>query len=131
MSLELKTGATTSVTGGSALTFVTQNANGNDVLMIQSGAELSQRRRLTSKVSPAVANPKAPGGMQQARQVVTLGKPIVTADGSVGANSIQLSFSRHPETTISDASDFIEEFISGLITDGTIRVLLEQQLQPA
>lgn len=130
MSITLKKSGTTSVTGGTDSVFIAQERRDGTVLMVESGAEIDVRERLTSKISPSIPNVKAPGGKQNARHLVTLGKPIVTTSGDNGANSLQISLSRHPETSKADVGSFIDELVSGLVAGGAIRTLLMDQVHP-
>jgi hypothetical protein len=129
MSTTLKTAASSSITGGSDVVFVAQEIRNGTIITVQSSAELSVRQRLTSKVSPSVNNAKAPGGKQNARHEITLGQPFTCANGDVGANSIQIALSRHPEATQSQVDTLIGDLISGLVDSGVLRVALKSQIQ--
>lgn len=105
-SMSLQSGATCSVTGGTALVFAAdgQTIQNGVHLVIPADADYQTRRQATCKYRPPTLDPKT-GLMGKDKKSISFVKPIVLATGQVVFNTIRIEREVHPSTVAADVTD--------------------------
>lgn len=104
--MALVTGATISVSGGSALTFADNGVsvpNGLQ-LVVPADADYQTRRVSTAKYRPPTLDPKT-NVYGKDKKSITYVKPIVLSTGQVVFNTIRIEREVHPSVSAADCTD--------------------------
>jgi hypothetical protein len=125
MTLILKNGATSSNTGGTDKTFTAYASDVKTVKLADFTAEALARDKLSVVQQEATKNSGNPGGYNHRRTVITMSRPNILADGTLDYDSLQFSGSFNIETTQAEAAALVEQFISGLVTSGSLSTLVK------
>jgi len=115
--MSLLDNATSTATGGTALTFATNGVGipSGTQLVATSDSDFQTQRILTAKVKTAVLDPRT-GRYGKGKKSLSLSLPQVNEDGSVIFNVWRLEEDVHPSVTAA-VRENMRQIISQLVTD--------------